>query len=180
MTESGQSEGSENRLPHKALLAELLKKLEDKERPFYTKGSNRSWWAWHLFACMVFLASLGTVLVTGFLDGKTFEGVGRVCLLVLSVSGTLASGALNIFQFREKEALREEGRIELEDIILNAKSRLADCTGEAQAKKDFHAIRARYIAMEFAQHRRDVSLRSDDVKRLIEGARPEATGSAES
>jgi hypothetical protein len=160
--------GAEESTPHKKLLSDLLYTLEQEERLFYKKGSERSWWAWHIFAGIVFIASLGTAIVTGMLDSKTFDAYGKVTLLFLSVAGTAASGALNLFQFREKEALRENGRIELEDIILNAKSRLADSKSEEESRKDFHAIRARYIALEFAQHHRDVSLRSDDIKQLTD------------
>ena len=155
---------------HKKLLRELLLKLETEELPFYKKGSSSNWWAWHIFAGMVFVTSLATVLMTGLLDAKLFDQYGKLWLLILSVAGTAASGALNLFQFREKEALREEGRIEMEDIILNAKSRLSDRNSEEESRKDFHAVRARYISLEFAQHRRDMSLRNDDIKRITEGA----------
>ena len=104
------------------------------------------------------------------LDPTTFDQYGKVVLLLLSVAGTAASGALNLFQFREKESLREEGRIALDDIIWNCRSLLAASTTEEEARKNFHAIRSRFIDLSYAQHRRDVSLRSDDITRLTKGS----------
>jgi hypothetical protein len=159
MTVHASSEASEEQ-PHKVLLKELLDRLEQKERPFYKGSSSLNWWAWHIFVLIAFLASLASSFLTGVLDDVSFIQYGKNCLLCLSVIGTAATGVLSIFQFREKEALRENGRIELEDIILNAKSRLVDNMTE-DPRNDFHAIRARFIALEFMQHHRDVSLRDD-------------------
>lgn len=145
------------------LLKGLIARLETEERTFYEKSSKWNWRAWHWAATLVFLSSVFSTVVAGVIDDAVFKTYGKAVLLVLSVIGTLASGFLQLFQVREKEALREEGRIQIEDIILNARSLLAGAKTEEECKTAFHQVRARFVALELAQHHRDVALRSDDL-----------------
>ena len=95
-----------------------------------------------------------------------FGSYGRTLLIIISVIGAAATGLLHLYKFREKEALREEGRIELEDIIENAKSLLASSGDDEAYQKPFHQVRERFKQFGLDQHRRDIALRSDEIPRV--------------
>jgi hypothetical protein len=105
-------------------------------------------------------------LTAALISDASFGTYGKSLLVVIPVIGAAATGLLHLYKFREKEALREEGRIEVEDIILNAKSLLSSCTSENDAKVAFQQIRERYRQLELNQHRRDITLRSDEVPKI--------------
>jgi hypothetical protein len=148
---------------HRSLLQELIARLETQERTFYERSSMRNWYLWHIAATLVILTSVFSTIVAGVIDDAGFKAYGKEVLIVLSVIGTLASSFLHLFQVREKEALREEGRIQIEDIIFNARSLLTSAKTDEECKSAFHQVRARFVALELAQHHRDVALRSDDL-----------------
>ena len=153
-----------NNLPcatHKDLLQELVNKLETQERAFYMCTSQINYWAWHITAGIAFLSSVVSALVAALMKQADFDSYGKIVLVTVPVVGAAAAGLLHLYKFREKEALREEGRIELEDIIANAKSLLADASDEEGYKSAFHAVRERFRQLEINQHRRDIALRSD-------------------
>src|ERR1700730_12892879 len=117
---------------HKALLCNLISKLETQERPFYRRTSQQNWWAWHITVGIAFLSAVASALAAAVMKETDFGSYGRTLLIIISVIGAAATGLLHLYKFREKEALREEGRIELEDIIENAKSLLAS-SGDDEA-----------------------------------------------
>ncbi len=92
-----------------------------------------------------------------------FDAGGKIFLVVVPIIGSGVSGAMHLFQFREKESLRESGRIEIEDILLNARGLLIGSRSEQAFREAFHAVRERYRALEFSQHKGDVALRGDEM-----------------
>ena len=148
-----------NAKSHTELLATLIRHMETVEMPFYESNQRFSWTMWHVLSGMSLLTSLLTTLAAALIDEQTFGGKGKIVLLVLSLVTTGATAFLQLFRFREKEALREDGRIELEDIILNAYDRFILQQTPEEARKSFHEVRARFLALELAQHRQDVLLR---------------------
>jgi uncharacterized membrane protein YgaE (UPF0421/DUF939 family) len=151
---------------HKELLCDLIAQLETSERSFYERTSHRNYWAWHITAGIAFLSSIVSALVAALIDSKGFEAYGKVLLVVVPVVGAGAAGLLHLYKFREKEALREEGRIEVNDIIANAKSLLALAATDDDFQKAFHSVHERFVKLEQSQHRRDIALRSDEIPKL--------------
>lgn len=151
---------------HKELLCDLIAQLEGEELPFYQSSSQWNYWAWHLTAGIAFLSSVISALAAALIDENGFKAYGKVLLVVVPVVGAGAAGLLHLYKFREKEALREEGRIELNDIMANAKSLLAAATSEEDYSKAFHSVRERFVKLEQSQHRRDIALRSDEIPKL--------------
>ena len=151
---------------HRSLLADLISKLETEERPFYERTSTLNYWAWHVTAGLAFLSSVVSALVAALMKEADFGTYGKTLLVTVPVLGAAAAGLLHLYKFREKEALREDGRIEVEDMIANAKSLLASCNDEEDCKKAFQAVRERFRQLEQTQHRRDIALRSDEVPRI--------------
>ncbi len=149
---------------HEALLRQLITRMETEELGFYRSHANFHYYAWHIAAAIPFLSSVITAAVAGLMDVvDMFKTSGRVMLVVLPVMGTIASGFLYLYKFREKEALREEGRIELEDLIAVAKSLMASARNEEEYAAAFHRVRERFRHLELTQHRQDTLLRSDKL-----------------
>lgn len=148
---------------HKTLLFNLIQKLETQELSFYKCSASFNYWAWHIAAGITFLSSVVSAMLAAFINQTDFTAYGKILLITVPIVGATASGLLHLYKFREKEALREEGRIELEDIVGNAKSLLASCNNEDDYKKAYHQVRERFKQLEYGQHRRDIALRSDEV-----------------
>ena len=107
---------------HKALLHRLVEKLETEEAPFYGRTAMLNYWAWHITAGVAFLSSVVSALAASLMKDADFGTYGKTLLVTVPVVGAAATGLLHLYKFREKEALREEGRIELKDIVENAPS----------------------------------------------------------
>lgn len=151
---------------HKELLCELIAQLEKKERTFYERTARFNYWAWHIIVGVSLLSSVVSALTAALIDSKGFEAYGKILLVVVPIVGAGATGLLHLYKFREKEALREEGRIEVNDIIENAKSCLALAKNEEDFQKAFHSVRERFFKLEQSQHRRDIAMRSDEIPKL--------------
>jgi hypothetical protein len=148
---------------HRHLLETLVHELETGELPWYGRMAATNWWAWHILSGVALVFTLGSAVAVQLISDEDFKTHGRLVLTVIPLISALATGFLTLFKVREKEALRENGRLELEDIILNAKSLLAeDGNGPTpNYKKAFHQIRARAGALARAQHHGDFALRTD-------------------
>ena len=112
---------------------------------------------------IAFASTRATAVVAGLINDVDFKSYGKPLLVVFPWIAALASGFLALYKFREKEALREEGRIEVEDIVHTCKSRLASDVENPDYQKDFHSLRERLRVLELSQHRRDIALRSDEI-----------------
>lgn len=154
---------------HRKLLTDLISRLEDDELKFYESSSTFNFFAWHVCAGAAFVMSILSGALASFMSDVTFKEYGKVVLAVLSFVSASATGLLSLYKFREKEALREEGRIELEDMIDNAKSFLASANNEAECKAAFHQVRERFRVFSLSQHRRDIALRSDEIPKAGNG-----------
>ncbi len=148
---------------HRKLFMALIERLETRELRFYERASNRNYWAWHLCVGIAFVVSMTSGGFASFMSNAAFEAYGKILLAVLSFLSATATGLLSLYKFREKEALREEGRIEMLDIIYNAKSLLADCKTDDDCGRAFHKVRERFRVFTLGQHRRDIALRSDEL-----------------
>jgi hypothetical protein len=148
---------------HKELLSQLIQRLESDELPWYEceASVNTAWWRAFGIASLILAA-----LTTGFAALMKTDAFGemRWILVVLPILSALVGGLTQIFRFRETEALREAGRIELADAILCAKSLHAESVTEDDFKRNFNAVRKRFVALEHAQHSGHVTLFADDQR----------------
>jgi hypothetical protein len=154
---------------HATLLENFINKLEtdEDELKFYKRAANFHYWAWNITAGIVFLSSVISALFAALMSEENFKSFGKIALFIIPILGATASGLLHLYKFREKEALREEGRIEIEDIIACAKSLMASANGDEEKLKDaFHSVRERYKIFTLSQHRRDVALRDDEIPKV--------------
>jgi len=147
---------------HKELLEQLIRRLETEELPFYESRSEWNWWAWHIAGGVSLVASLITALLAGLLKESSFES-NRIYLVIIPILGSAATGFSHLYKFREKEALREDGRIEVRDIIDNAQSFLVKANSDIEFEKAYHSVRERAKTLEANQHRRDIALRNDEM-----------------
>ena len=155
-----------NKETHQELLSQLVTQMETEERSFYNRTSALNYWAWHITAGAAFLSSVLTALVAAYMGEAEFKTYGKLVLVTMPIVGATAAGLLHLYKFREKEALREEGRIELEDVIANTKSLMASAETDQDYKTAFHSVRERFKQLELSQHRRDIALRSDEIPKL--------------
>jgi hypothetical protein len=154
---------------HKKLLSDLIARLEREELAEYKSASTFHYWMWHVCAGAAFLASLVSGALASFISDSTFATYGKVVLAVLSFVSAGATGLISLDKFREKEALREEGRIEMQDIVDNAKSLLIACKTDEECGRVFHAVREPARVLSMNQHRRDIALRSDELPKIEQG-----------
>lgn len=145
---------------HRELLVELIKKLEKEEQPFYQRQATLSYWGWHIASIGTVLLSVAAAIAAELMSGIQFDAWGKSLLTVLPLIGTAIAAIAHLCRFREKEALREAGRIEVEDIIANAKSLLLTAKDEASTRTAFHSIRQQARDLEKQQHNLDVALRA--------------------
>jgi hypothetical protein len=143
------------------LLGALVLHMTSIERGFYESSSNRNHFLMYGLAVFTLCISLANTIASGLIpDSGTIDHSMKLVLLGLSAGTAAATGISQIFRFGEREALREEGRLELDDIVLNERALLTRMQVDPEQQlKDFHAIRARFFALETSQHRRDVRLR---------------------
>lgn len=151
---------------HKALLEERIALLENQEREFYVRSAQWNYRAWHIAAGVAFFSSVSTALVAAIAAGDGRMTISRVALIIIPVMGATATGLLHLYKFQEKEALRQRGRIENEDLIAYAKSLKASATCEEQFRAAFDAVRERHKQLELAQHREDAEFRSIEGPRV--------------
>ena len=128
---------------HKELLTDLIEELKTEELPFYERTAIRNWWFWHSAAGIVLVSTLGATVAASLMKATDSGGHGKVWLIVLPAIGTFSSAFIHLYRPKEKEALREEGRIEMQDIIRNARRLLASASTEAEYKEAFHQVRER-------------------------------------
>jgi hypothetical protein len=150
---------------HTALMKELIRKLEEDERPFYEAQASWNYRAWHFMFFVAISISVATAVTAEAIDGRQFESFGKVVLTILPIIGTAVTAITNHYRFHEKEALREAGRIDVEDMILNAKSLAAGAEDDEALRKANQAVRQRAYELEMKQHTVDVALRSKDTAR---------------
>jgi hypothetical protein len=147
---------------HPSLMKELIDRLENDERPFYEQQASWNYRMWHAASIVAIGISLATAVTAELIDGKQFEAFGKVVLTVLPILATGLAALSSHFRFDEKEALREAGRIEIEDIIRNAKNLAATAVDDVQLARAYESIRQRAYELELKQHTNDVALRSRD------------------
>lgn len=148
---------------HRALLTGLIRKLEEEEQPFYAKTATWSYWGWHIVSVAGVVISVSAAITAELIDGRQFDVWGKPALTILPLIGTGVAAVAHLCKFREKEALREEGRIEVEDIIANAKSLAASAKDEEGFRGAYHDVRQRAYVLERKQHALDVALRSSEA-----------------
>ena len=147
---------------HVALMTQLIAKLEQKERPWYENASSNAFYAWHIFSVVAVLISVTAAVTAELIDGKQFDEYGKVILTVLPLISTALTAVSSHFRFHDKEALREAGRIEIEDIIADAKSKAASAVDEIELARAYKIVSQRAYRLEMKQHTFDVALRSKD------------------
>jgi hypothetical protein len=148
---------------HSVLLKELIQKLEEEERPFYDAQATWNYRAWHFMFFVSILISVAAAVTAEAIDGNQFERFGKLVLTILPILATAVTAITNHFRFHEKEALREAGRIDIEDIVSNAKSLAASAEDDEALRKAYHAVRQRAYELEMKQHTVDVALRSKEA-----------------
>ena len=153
---------------HDFLLSALIERMEGEVEWYENEVSTSiSWWkGLSVLALIITLISSGAA---AFMTKNQFEPYGRVLLVVLPILSAGATSLIQLFRFPEKEALRESGRIELSDIILNARSQLYAAGSEADYRKAFHAIRERYHMLEISQHNGYVAMHQDESSKSGDG-----------
>lgn len=117
---------------HRLLLEALVSQMQGPERTFYASSALWNYRLWHVSGGLVFLSSVAATLLAALNRQGPNEAI-QLLLIAVPAIGTLAAGLMSLYKFREKEALREEGRIELDRIIAGANSILID----AKCKDDF-------------------------------------------
>ncbi|MEX3961065.1 hypothetical protein AB4Y42_02425 [Paraburkholderia sp. EG286B] len=148
---------------HRELLLELIQTLETEELRYYERTSSANYWAWHIFVLLALMASLLSAACVSLLPSESFQSYGKALAAGLSLLSAFSTGVLTAFKFKEKEALREEGRIELVDMIYRAKSGLIDCDTEEQCCVLCDRVREEFTRFSLKQHRGDTALRSDEA-----------------
>jgi hypothetical protein len=144
----------------KELLSSFIDTLEKVELPFYTQQQATYDCRWHYLSVLGIVLPLLTSFIAFMVKEKYAPDWAPFLLVVLPLFTAFFSGLMSTFKIREKEVLREFGRIEITDIILNAKSELLRCAGnEEECRKVFHAVRERAMQLERDQHLKDARLR---------------------
>lgn len=158
---------------HEQLLAKLIEYIENEEVEWYENQSGiwLNWWIG--LTVSILCLSIVSSILAAIIDKTDFEKWGRSVLITIPILTSGLTAFVQIFRVREKEALREFGRIEVDDILRSAKSYFISCKTEEEYRGAYHAVRSRFVALELAQHRGDVALRMEqEVKNRKRSAKP--------
>lgn len=143
---------------YRKLFAEVLQRMERRERCFYGRASTFNYAMWKSLVGLGLLAStLAALLAAMFRSDLT---VVRDWLIGLPTFSSLCATALHVFKFDQMEALREQGRIELEDEILMARQRQIDAETSGDWKGNFDLVREALRRLDESQHSGDLKARS--------------------
>ncbi len=148
------------------LLRVYIERLKAKDLPWYETSSSRQYLLYHAFSLIAIGASLSTLIVASFMKTPAFADYAQVILVLLPLFGTIASTLLSQFGFREREDLRERGRIEMEDIVLSADGLLAAAKDEIECQRAYEETRKRVKTLDLSQHRADTELRAGAARQL--------------
>jgi hypothetical protein len=144
------------------LMQKLIYELEGDYRAWYEKAARLNFYAWRVSAALSLAISATAAVVAELIEGKQFDEWGKAVLTVLPLLATALTAVISHYKFHEKEALREAGRIEVEDIIRNAKILAASARNEEALLTAYHQVRQRTHDLEIRQHTNDVALRSQE------------------
>lgn len=146
----------------RGLLRWYVRRLELKDLPWYKNASTNQYNFWHALWLISLIASLATATIAALMEKDYFGGNVKVFLVVLPLVGAAANALLSQFRFRELEDLRERGRIEMEDIVFNAKRQLAAAPDDEACIQAYEQVRKRVYELDIAQHRSFTELRAGE------------------
>lgn len=146
---------------HKELFGELIDTLGEHELPWYEGQvvKNIRWW-FTLAILSIALSLLSSFLAASSRDAP-IEGLLRTALIMLPVLSTGIAGFTQLFRFREKEALREDGRIELSNMVSLGRSILLQDLTEEKFRQAYLSMLERFHRLEQSQHRSYVEIHSE-------------------
>ena len=107
-----------------------------------------------------FLAALGTVALSIFMKQGVFDAGGRWIIIASTLIATASSEFVAQFKVREMEDLREDGDLEMKDIVAEARQRFAEAEGdENRISALMDDYRKRVNKLEVKQHRSHSKIR---------------------
>jgi len=147
------------------VFSDYINKLVSEELPDYRFMALFSYWAWTVTMGASLALTAASAGLAAVIDKEQYMGWGKTLLVLIPILSAFSSGLLHLYKFREKEALRETGRIELEDIIACARILYSNSKTEDEYMVNFHSVRERFKVLEVTQHGMDISLRKDGLSK---------------
>ena len=117
--------------PREALAA-FSNVVQAKFEPWYDLHSRRCY-QWYLgLQLLMFVASIATAVFAALSNGKNFDSWAKYVIVLLPLVGATATTILSQFRLYDLWKLREEGRIQIQAIVLEADRRAASATSETE------------------------------------------------
>ena len=112
-------------------------------------------WTYFAVACKIaaLFASLTTFVVTAGMKSGDFDHWGKWAILTATALATASSEFMGQFKVREMEDLREDGDLEMKNIVAEARQRFAEAgSDEKRFSELMDDYRKRVLALEIRQH----------------------------
>jgi hypothetical protein len=124
----------------KEALAAYIVELERGYLPWYERSSNRWKVIWGVGQTTALLAGVLASVLAAAADEAALQrfGLWRTVLIVLPALGAFAASLLGLMRARELLALRERGRVKIQEIISRAKANYASAAGTPERLSDLH------------------------------------------
>ena len=117
------------RTPQEALELFADKIERDFER-WYERHEGICRWSYLGLQFFVFTVSIATALVAALSDREQFAAWGKYILVALPLLASVATSLLTQLRLYDLWKLREEGRIQLQDLAIEARRRAAGATDD--------------------------------------------------
>ena len=109
-------------------LSDFLGELHTSYESWYLRATRRSYRWYVALQGIVLLASFAAAVIAAVVDKDHFTNEARVALILLPLLGALATNILTHTKLYDQWRLREQGRLEFQELISEGRLRLAAAT----------------------------------------------------
>ncbi len=135
---------------------ELMSYIDDLDQNivnWYQRDASKYYGRWFFWFWVSILAGFAASVIAAFVKGGALKDYGPSALIILPLLGSLAGVILSQFHYRELEDLREQGRIEAQDIVDWARGQVAAANTEEKCLAIYEELRGKVKELELWQHK---------------------------
>lgn len=137
-------------------------KIEKEFERWYDRHEVICRWSFLGLQLFVFLVSIATALIAALSDKEQFGAWGKYVLVILPLLASIATTLLSQLRLYDLWKLREEGRIKLQDLAIEARRRAAGASDD-ECKVVHAELQKRLNEIETAQSTSFFGLFSSDL-----------------
>jgi hypothetical protein len=146
----------------KEVLQRFVDELHSDYELWYEKSRRRVMVSYAILQLISLLSGFGSAIVAAVIDTKDFRGWAKVLLIVLPALGSLAAGLLVQFRVYDLLRIREEGRLDFQELVTRGRIMLAKARSDEECADIHEQLLARASEIERSQSQRFFALNRSD------------------